>query len=341
MLIIPDAVQQAAAVRFGLDLAALHALPRGGAPDGAIYEHARADQAVTMLKIMPVEAERLPRIRARLAYVAYLGAHGVPVPPCCASVDGALLETVEHDGVQYAAVLMEKVPGGPAYAVGAWGTPFFTRWGGILGQIHALSSGFDGAAAIPAWEDEHAAFAVWCPDDAVGAAWAALGACLRTLPPSADVFGPTHNDPHVDNFLVDAAPGGGPDDLRVTVLDFDVCTRHWFMLDVAIALFHPLYFNRHRADLDTFARDLAEPFLRGYHQQKPLDAAWVAHLPLFMRYRAILFWIAMMQMGQDAANAEQQSMLDDLRAFILTDAPLGGWDVVLATAQRIAAGERV
>lgn len=341
-MIIPDAVPQIAAARFGLDPAALQVLLRGGAPDGAIYEHVPApptDKPITMLKIMPVAPEQLPAVRARLAFVTYLGAHGVPVPPCCRSAKGAHLETVEHAGARYAVVLMEKVPGGPAYNVGAWGAPFFTRWGSILGRIHALSSGFDGTADIPTWEDEHAHFSGWCracgadPDGAVGAAWATLGERLRTLPRPANAFGPIHNDPHVDNFLVDSAPDGTEDELRVTVLDFDVCTRHWFALDLAIALFRPLWFNRQRPDLDAFAHDLAEPFLRGYRQQHTLAAEWIEHLPLFARYRAMLFWIAMMHEGVDPANAKLRAMLDDLRAFVLSAALPPGWDVVMALAR--------
>ena len=79
---------------------------------------------------------------------------------------------------------------------------------------------------------------------------------------------------------------------RVTLLDFDVATHHWFANDIAISCQHVLthLFGglrgrlHHPERLALFLRT----FLEGYWGENALDRAWLPRLELFFAYRRIL-----------------------------------------------------
>lgn len=321
-MIVSDEVLQAGAEVFRYDPADLQPIDHGGAPDGAVYQ-----SAGWIVKFIPARPDQLPGIRDKIAFVSYLRENGVPVPDVCVSRHGNLIETLEVDGQLYAVSQMVKAPGHPIRFDQDWDPRFFwEQWGSIIGKIHALSQRYTGGANIITWEQEHAFFANWCKDDAVREKWCALGDDLRALPHPPDAFGVIHNDPHAFNFLIDSDSNdsGG----TVTILDFDVAARHWFAMDIAIALFHPLWEQRHRpaAEIEASAREFSRHWLAGYRRENTLDPVWLERLPLFARYRRALFFTALSNEGQ---GEWAERTVADLRAAILADAPVVGLDVVM------------
>lgn len=314
---IREAVLKEGAALFALDPAALKLMERGGAPDGVVYEY-DAGGAPGLLKFVPTSADKMPAVQDKYAFVSHLSAQGVNVPMLVPSTRGAPVEFVEVDGEYYAVSKMLRSPG-RTLDPHEWDEPFFAAWGGVLGQVHKLSKHYEGGAHIPDWHDEHAFFAGVCPDEAVVAAWQRVGERLEQLPTPPDAFGLVHNDAHPWNLLVDGA--------RVTLLDFEVCTRHWFMYDLAIPVLHALWvllYNKTPAEGAAIAQCFKQSFFGGYARENDLDERWFEHLPLFARYRRILFYIAMTELGgEDDAPEEQFAML---RESIIADAPIAGVD---------------
>jgi Ser/Thr protein kinase RdoA (MazF antagonist) len=320
-MMIRDEVLRAGASLFDFDPAALRSINPSPAPDGAVYEYEREGMGF-IVKVMPTSGDQIAATRDKIAFVSYLRHSGVNVPDYLPSTRGELVEVVEIEGCAYAILKAAKAPGrhldfgNPA----AWTDRFFEGWGQILGRIHALSQRYPGGQHIPAWEQEHAFFTDWCSDPDVGTKWQQVGEVLRALPQPRDAFGLTHNDPHAGNFLIDGD--------RLTVLDFDVCTHHWFALDLAIALFHPIWEQRYGDPqaVAAFGRAFWDRFMAGYTRENRLDGFWLAQLPTFMKYRQILFFIALAgQGGQPHPWVRRQ--LADLRAAILADRPAIGFEL--------------
>ena len=320
-MIVSERVLRAGADLFGYDWATLTPIEHGGAPDGAVYNEpgsADGDQnnRAYIVKFIPISEAQLPAVREKIAFVDYLRAGGVNVPDLVRSNGGNLLEVVEVDGAKYAVTRMVKAPGRTVDFNTDWGPPFWERWGRIIGQIHRLTQTYDGGEHIVTWEQEHAFFGSLVKEDAaITAKWNHLADQLRELPQPRDAFGLIHNDAHVFNFLVDGD--------TVTVLDFDVCARHWFAQDIAIPWFHVLWeTSRFRSPekLRAFAREFSQFWLAGYRAENTLAAEWLERLPLFARFRQFLFFIGTWKFeGKHMAN---------VRAALLNDAPLPGFDAV-------------
>jgi Ser/Thr protein kinase RdoA (MazF antagonist) len=314
MMHLSDSTKQAGADRFGFDLADAQRLGGGGAPDGFVFANPR-DPVV--IKFLPATDDRLPIIRAKMAFVNYLRAGGIPTPGYLPSENGELIEIVSDDDTAFAVMKLHKAPGKPVNFSdpGEWNTHFFRQWGHILGQIHALSATYtaESRAAIPIWEEEHAFFCEMGHNDPdILVQWQHIGEQVRALPQPPDAFGPIHNDPHSWNFLLHEG--------SLTILDFDVCVRHWFVLDLAIALFHPIFESRRRpaGEAAAFSRELTDHFLAGYADAYALDPCWLDQLALFMKYRRTLFYIVL---PKDSGDPWTQRTVRDLRAMIVDDVP--------------------
>lgn len=316
-MIVSDAVLRAGADLFGYEPATLTSITHGGAPDGAVYDETTPDSSAFIVKFIPTGPEKLPAIREKISFVAYLRDGGVNVPDLVRSRNNNLVETVNVDNQHYAITRMVKAPGHTISFEDDWGPAFWERWGRTIGHIHRLSQAYEAGSSIITWEEEHAFFANLGKDDPeVTDKWLALAEQLNALPRPTDAYGLIHNDAHVFNFLIDGD--------NVTILDFDVCAWHWFVLDIAIPWFHTLWEqNRYLSatDLTAFARSFSQHWLAGYRAENTLDDVWLERLPLFARYRQFLFFIGMWKFSGE--------LLSDVRTALLADAPLPGFDAVV------------
>lgn len=320
---ISEAVLAEGARRFAVDPAALHQIGGGAAADGVVYTGQGA-VGDFVLKIMPFDPANLPGYQDRLAFVDYLRTNGVSVPRSYPSTSGALVEIVTLDEGTYAVTQAEKAPGRPPdlWNPSQWNGGFFRRWGCLIGQMHALAKDYPGGDHLAHWRDEMDSFVAMCGDEAMRERWLAIGETLAALPRDRDCYGVIHNDPHAWNFLVDSGPGG---DGRLTVLDFDVCRHHWFVVDLAIALFQPLWalsYDKPSDWMEAHARELYSGLMAGYREANTLDDCWLERIPLFMRYRRLLFYTVLAQ--EENPDDWARQAIPILRRHILDDAPLPG-----------------
>ena len=114
-------------------------------------------------------------------------------------------------------------------------------------------------------------------------------------------------------------------DGELTVFDFDVCARHWFVTDLGIALFHALWAGpADRAQSrEAFARQFLDSFLDGYGKENHLDDVWLTELPHFCKYRQfLLFTVFYEGWTADGAADWQHKWIADTRQRIVNDIPV-------------------
>ncbi len=266
--------------------------------DGVIYSYPYENRH-RLLKIMemPIDQQRIGLLclHERLKFMKFLSDNGAAIAFPLLTRRGELFDSLTSNDHVWIGYSMEIAPG-QAIRAESWDTDFFQNWGRTIGFLHRLAGKYptwDGTTdpltgeKLLTWRGEWHSFYNWCKDDDVKEKWSELKTCLERLPVNREIFGFTHNDPHIWNLL---AAGE-----RLTVLDFDVANHHWFINDIAIAcqsilIFHSGGLNRPLTDRKKLLNFL-QYFMRGYTQEHRLPDEWINWLDTFIAYRRILHFI--------------------------------------------------
>jgi Ser/Thr protein kinase RdoA (MazF antagonist) len=295
MRINPNILTEAAK-RFELELADLRPL---GGMEGMAMEFKHGDRAF-VLKVTPRDKgnpEQIYQMEARFEFISYLADNGVRVAVPVPSPAGKLVETVETTEKIYLVTATTKANGrhvslyNPSHAK----PDLFQAWGQVTGQMHRLASAYpswrkypeDGGppSAVFDWKQEHELFKSWCQYSEIREKWVQLGTEIAALPQTRAGYGLIHNDLHPWNFLVD-------DRGQITVIDFDVCSYHYFVKDLAIALFFANWNGnpgRGRSK-DDYLTAFFQNFMRGYSREYELEELWFRQLPTFLKHHQILLF---------------------------------------------------
>ena len=263
--------------------------------DGTVYRMGEREDN-RLLKVLHYggsEAQDvLLHLTARIKFIDYLSQHGVPVIELLPSLTGDLYEFHKDSSGCWVAYAMKKVQG-ETMSPKVWDPNFVRRWGQVIGKMHRVAQNYpdwhhctDPKSGEPylTWESEWESFHEKITDPAVQTKWEEIGETLRKLPVCRECFGFIHNDPHLWNMRVDSD--------RVTLLDFDVATHHWFANDIAITCQHVLKMLSGGLSSPLHHPDRLEKFLKvfldGYYQENQLDKSWLSRLEVFFAYRRIL-----------------------------------------------------
>jgi len=234
-----------------------------------------------------------PEIHSELAWIQALRHDRVlSTPAPLPGTNGALLQALNHGGLQRQAVLFEHVAGSEP-GTGDPLAPWFAELGAITARMHGHAR---------AWQQPPGFVRkVWTYEAALGqrAHWgpwrAGIGldqpgralierVCERLREGLAQYgtaparFGIIHADLRLANLIAHGR------DLHV--IDFDDCGLSWFVYDFAAAV----SFIEHLPILP----DLLEAWLAGYRRVAPLPAEDEAAIPLMIMLRRLLLlaWIA-------------------------------------------------
>lgn len=300
---IPDSILDTLTAQCGTSRTALAFLGGGREDsDGTAYTYAHS-LGERVLKVLPVNlddpASLLP-ILERLKFVHYLGEQGVRIVYPLALPSGDLLTLAGSGPEGYLAYTMPRARGKTPEPQ-QWSPAFARLHGQMVGQTHRVTQAYptwqcsviDGQQVL-GWEQEWQGFYDICADPDVKSYWLTLRKRLSALPQTRQTFGFTHNDPHVQNLLLDGEPGAGG---TLTLLDFDVANYHWFINDVMIAMQHLLFaqtggIERPLQDAAPLRAWLAD-FMAGYETENHLDPWWLGQLNLFIAYRRALLFTVM------------------------------------------------
>jgi len=233
----------------------------------------------------------------RLKFMRFLGENGASIAFPRLSPQGNLYETFAFEQHLWVGYAMEIAPG-KGVKEDVWDPAFFGRWGQTVGLLHRLAQQYPSwkSSVDPAngeecltWPEEWEIFYRWGQDEQVKQKWVEIRQQLEVLPMTREVYGFIHNDPHVWNLLVE--------DERITLLDFDVASHHWFVMDIAIACQSVLFGLTGGMDRPVDDReklhDFVGFFMQGYARENDLPPEWLDHLDLFIAYRRILLFTVM------------------------------------------------
>jgi Ser/Thr protein kinase RdoA (MazF antagonist) len=310
MKIDPQILSQAAQL---VNLHVSDLRPLGGM-EGMALEFNR-DGMPYVLKITPKSRENpmeAKRLEEKLAFIDFL----------------AWVETVQTEKTIYLVNTLTKAEGKHLdfYQLQSGDPTFFQSWGQVIGQMHRLaksykswqkdSTGRSPSSLIDDWQTEHQFFSNWCQYDDVRAKWIELGHQIEKLPINRAGFGLIHNDLHPWNMLV--TPQG-----EITVIDFDVCTYHFFIKDIAIAMFFANWNGRPSRNQfkDQYLTFFFQNFMTGYSQENAISEFWLKQLPIFTKHHQILLFTVFTDEWK-TPNKWQSDTLKNWHRQILNDIPV-------------------
>jgi Ser/Thr protein kinase RdoA (MazF antagonist) len=326
MRIDPHILSEASS-SFGLELSALRPL---GGMEGMALEYTRGGRNY-VLKVTPRDKgnpDQVEQIEAKLKFINYLDENGVRVAKPIPSPQGNWLEITETEDTTYLVTAATKAEGqhvdlhDPTQSK----PDFFQAWGRVTGQMHRLAKTFEhwrkdlnkGEAVSPIidWKEEHVFFRNWCQFEDVREKWVALGEEIETMPITRKGYGLIHNDLHPWNFLVDSSG-------EITVIDFDVCAFHFFVKDIAIALFFANWIGNpgKRKSKDNYLTMFFQNYMRGYATENTLADFWYRVLPVFLKHHQILLFTVFTDEWA-TPNKWQWSTLHKWKRQILQDIPV-------------------
>lgn len=326
MKIDPPILSEAAKL-FGLKISDLRPL---GGQEGMALEFYR-DGIPFVLKITPKTKDNPKeaiQLEEKLEFISFLVDNGVRVARPIRSPNGCWVEVFEADDKIYLINTLTKADGkhidlnNPRS-----GTPeFFQAWGRVTGQMHAAAKTYKlwtrsadygtPNSEIIDWENELNFFANWCQDDDIRDKWLDLGENLRRLPQTCEGYGLIHNDLHPWNMLVNTKG-------EITVIDFDVCTYHFFVKDIAIALFFANWSGNpgKGTNKNDYLTKFFRNFMSGYAAENDLEGFWFEQLPIFVKHHQILLHTVFTDEWKPY-NKWQSETLKKWRREIIKDIPV-------------------
>jgi len=241
-------------------------------------------------------------VTSELAFVEHLAQRGASVAEGAPTDSGML--AFEIDG--FVASSVTWVPGDERSA--HTGTPAFDHaWGRALATLHAAARDYTGPRRWE-WNEEPwlaEADRLLPPGDRmIRARWAVMQERLAELPRDLDSYGTIHGDHGPQNFRYDEATG------TVTTFDFGNACRHWYAMDVTVAL------STLRRDPDRAARGAA--LLEGYRSiagtSPPLLTEAFREL---LRLRFLYVYLSRLDQFGPSPTPEEAAQLAMFRALVL------------------------
>ncbi len=250
----------------------------------AVYEF-RVGSARLFLRLTRNAHRSRDQLEAELDFVRYLASRGVAVARPVSSVNDAWVErAAAADGELWHAVAFAAAPGCHfRYFSGDIDRPLFRAWGAAIGALHAASREFVPASSRrrPSWTEQDT---TCCDDTRLASAetearreHVRVAEWLASRGATAQSWGLIHGDFGRTNFRLDGN--------TVHVYDFDDACYHWYMADIA----HALWAFRHAppAERERFLMW----FLDGYREHSPVDADARVQLSWFVRLRSLSLFI--------------------------------------------------
>ena len=246
-----------------------------------------------------------------LEFVDYLATNGAPVAAPLRSKAGNLVETIVTPAGEFNAAVFRAVQGQPV----KWGTDAENRQilferGRTLGQIHRLSQSYRPAGSPRFhWFHDDLFLNPWNhfpeSEPAARREYQQVLLFLLSRPRTAENYGMIHGDFGSHNTL--------RLDGKAVAFDFDECCFHWFLFDVAVAIWPAAGLP------DKLRKAYLQVLLEGYSGEKDLNGDGPAEVGMFCRLAALCRFIALRRQLDPAKVAPaQQADLDARRAVLLS-----------------------
>ncbi len=261
----------------------------------AVYTF-RAEDRSLILRLTEDRHRTRCQLEAELDFVRFVAARGVAAASPIPSDRDAWVETVQpDDGEPWHAVAFMAVPGRHfRFFSGDIGRQLFRAWGSAMGALHAASRDFVPAASErrPSWAEQNTTS---CDDTILPAAEAGarreharVTEWLGSRQATPECWGLIHGDFERTNFVLDRS--------TVRLYDFDDACYHWYLADVA----HALWAFRGAPPSDR--RRFLEWFLEGYRERCAVEVDVRERLSWFVRLRTLSLFIHRLDRSRGPAS---------------------------------------
>jgi len=228
--------------------------------------------------------EKINETKAEMEWLYYLAKNNIGVGLPLKSKNDELVVSTQENNENYIITSFETVNGKfvDKNNPDKWNDKIFYNWGKLMGDIHHLTKDFEPSNDDVVRSIFNGRFAL---EDSVKIRLSVnkiaedLIKEIMALPKDKDSYGLIHNDMHQGNFLIDGD--------KINVFDFDDSLYGWFVMDIGIALYHALWWDRKDDAGNNFTDRIIKNFLKGYLSANPLSDFWLAKIPMFMKYRQI------------------------------------------------------
>jgi amicoumacin kinase len=258
-----------------------------------VYEF-QAHRCRFFLRLTNDHHRSLEQLEGELDFVRFVASRGVDVSCPQPSQRGNQVETFEtDDGETWHAVVFAAMAGAHFRFFSAdVDAALFRVWGYAMGALHFASRDFvPRTSRRPLWNEQDTTS---CDPGKIPFAEATaqreherIAEWLAARPATAESWGLIHGDFERTNFVLS--------DGTVHLFDFDDACYHWYVADIAHALW--AFRNAPPADRSRFL----EWFLQGYRERCPIGSDLRESLSWFVRLRTLSLFSARLQ---DEASAE-------------------------------------
>lgn len=267
--------------------------------ENAVYRFA-AGGARRILRLTEPGHRSRDQLEAELDFIRFVAtreraSHGLAVACPLASHTGAYMETAMADddsAANWHAVVFEEASGRHfAFHSPDVDRPLFRAWGCAMGALHAASREFEPTPSRRrvAWAEQEATrcdtAALPPAETAARREHARLAEWLARLPAPREHWGLVHGDFERTNFVLDGN--------TLRLYDFDDACYHWYVADVA----HALWAFRSAPPDDR--KHFLEWFLDGYRERSPVDEERLEDFSWFIRLRSLSLFLS--RLRRDAA----------------------------------------
>lgn len=224
-------------------------------------------------------------ISGEIHWLEYLK-NEIQVPEPVISSNGKSIETFQDVGEIYIICMFRELPG--VYwnknDSSVWNDKTFFNWGKTMGCMHRLSKGYQPPEELhkrPSFEERFSPLSNYVAVPTLHEKMARIQNEISSLPKDTDSYGLIHNDIHQQNFLIN--------ENDISVLDFDSCGYGFYAHDVAVSLYHAIWWGLPDGidDKNSFALGIVKNFMSGYNTENSLSDFWLEKIILFMQYRQI------------------------------------------------------
>ncbi|GAF12561.1 protein kinase [Bacillus sp. JCM 19045] len=238
---------------------------------------------------------------------------GVRTAEILRSVSGNKVEAIADNQKLYYAFAMDKIGGGP---LTEWkkNPNWVLLWGKSMGQFHNLLAvkRTNENVVFPEWEEE-TLFEVISKefDSELVQKWNWFMKQLQQLTKKEKEYGVIHHDLHHENIHLWRE--------KMYLLDFGDVRYHWYIYDIAIAIYHAMQ-TVHSSERSKRFKEFSTRFIEGYRSEHPLTEHQIEQLPFFLCYREIYSYLYLSLHAK--GGKELQQALSTMRHRILKNEPL-------------------
>lgn len=282
-----------------------------GNSSNLIYEFKDGNKEY-ILRVSKNKLERLCCYEGEMNFINYIFIGQGNVSRVIPSKNNKLVEYIKYAGDYYFISIFEKAKGHSPNINDEkeWNSELFYKWGQNMGKIHNLSKSYrqhDMKILRNQWDEDiyfNEDFSMKNKDNSIYETWNEILLEMKSLPKDKNSYGLIHYDFHHYNFFIHNG--------EITVFDFDDCLYHWFVCDIAIAIYHAIEAMRftNEKEKNKFAYNFIKNFMAGYISENYIEEYWIENIPLFLEYRRICSYSFMYKIleGKDLDERKKDYM---------------------------------